>query len=217
MVNRERHRDRGTLRARVQLGKLGQELRDARLALGLRQVDVARAAGISTSWVSRIERRQAKEVGYRVLCVLFAVVGMDLSSRAFPGSAPLRAEGHRKLLDRFRLLLPEGVPWRTEVPLPGNGDPRAWDARTELWALRVAIEAETRLTDSQALERRLMLKVRDGNVERLILVLADTRDNRRVLREVGDSLRASFPLQGQAARAALRSPKDPGCNLLVLV
>lgn len=216
MVTRERHRDRGSRRARVTLGRLGQELRDARLALGLRQSDVARAAGISPSWISRIERGEAPEVGFRLLCVLFAVVGMDLSSRAYPGGAPLRDDGHHKLLARTRLILPEGAPWQTEVPLPGSHDQRAWDATTRLWGLRIGIEAEMRLTDAQAFERRVMLKARDGEVDRVIVVLADTRWNRSVLREVGDALRASFPLQGQAALDAIRSPNDPGCNLLVL-
>lgn len=53
------------------------------------------------------------------------------------------------------------------MPLPR--DQRAWDAVTELWHLSVGIEAETRPTDLQALERRLLLKARDGGVARLVL------------------------------------------------
>jgi transcriptional regulator with XRE-family HTH domain len=212
----ERHRDRGTRRARRALAELGRELREARLALGLRQLDVAAAAGVSRAWVSRIERGQAPEIGYRCLCVLFAVVGMDLTSRVFPGGEPLRDSAHVQLLGRFRALLPEGTPWRTEVPLPRPGDQRAWDAQARLWDVLAGIEAETRASDAQRLERRVALKARDGGVDRLILVLADTKANRRFVREHGDALRPSFPLQGPGAKAALRSARDPGCDLLVL-
>jgi hypothetical protein len=152
-----------------------------------------------------------------MLSILLAVVGLDLSLRAYPGGSPLRDEGHRQLLARFRALLPLSASWRTEVPLPTPGDQRAWDATTDLWGMRVGIEAEMRPTDLQALERRLGLKLRDGGVDRLILVLADSRANRRLIRTVGEGLRSSFPLQGAAANAAIRSVADTRCNLLVLV
>ena len=102
------------------------------------------------------------------------------------------------------------------MPLPIPGDQRAWDATTELWRLRVGIEAETGPSDLQALERRLALKVRDGGVDRLILVLADTRANRKLIRDAGAALRSLFPVQGAPALVAIRSKGDPGCHLLVL-
>ena len=49
-----------------------------------------------------------------------------------------------------RALLPADSAWKTEVPLPIPGDQRAWDATTELWRLRVGIEAETGPSDLQA-------------------------------------------------------------------
>lgn len=217
MPHRERQRDRGARRARSSLAELGRELRQARHAAGLRQADVARASGVSASWISRVERGVAPEVGLRQLSIIAAVVGLDLSVRAYPGGAPLRDEGHRQVLQRARGLLPAGAPWRTEVPFPQVGDARAWDAMTELWNLRVGIEAELRPDDLQALERRLGLKLRDGGVDRMILVLADTRHNRGLLRLAGEDLRGLFPLQGREAIAALSSSTDPGCNLLILV
>jgi transcriptional regulator with XRE-family HTH domain len=193
------------------------ELREARRSLGLRQLDVARAAGVSRSWVSKVELGQTVDVGIRTLSIFAAIVGLDLSVRTYPGPDPLREQGHHDLLARVHALLPPRAPWRTEVLLPIPGDQRAWDAMTELWALAVAIEAEMRLTDLQALERRLWRKVRDGRVERLILAIADTRHNRAVVRQLAGALRASFPLQGAAAVAAIRSDHDPGCHLLLLV
>ena len=85
---RERPRDRGVRLARAALIQLGREIREARRGLGLRQIDVARVTGVSGSWISRIERGVAPEVGVRLLAVVLAVVGLDLSVRAFAGGAP---------------------------------------------------------------------------------------------------------------------------------
>jgi hypothetical protein len=51
----------------------------------------------------------------------------------------------------------------------------------------------------------------------MILVLADTRHNRAVVRTIGLERRRAFPVQGRAARAALRSAVDPGGDLLIVV
>jgi hypothetical protein len=178
---------------------------------------VARAAGVSASWISRVENAAVEDLGLRSLSMMLAVVGLDLSVRAFPGGQALRDEGHRQLLARFRALLPPGSEWHTEVPLPIPGDQRAWDATTRLWGLPVAVEAELRPTDLQALERKLSLKKRDAGLMRLVLVLADTRSNRAFLRWTGDDLASHFPIQGRRARQALLDPSDPGADLLVLI
>ena len=90
-----------------------------------------------------VELGRADDVTVTTLSVLSAVVGLDLGLRAYAGGSPLRDQGHRKLLDRFRALSPRTAAWRIEVPLPIPGDQRAWDAMTDLWSLRVGIEAET--------------------------------------------------------------------------
>jgi len=216
MPPRERARDRGSRKAREDIIVMGRELRAARRGLGLRQVDVAAAAGVTRSWVSKVELGKVIDIGVRTLAVLLAVVGLDLRLRAYPGGTPYRDDGHRALLARFHASLPPGSPWQTEVPLPIPGDQRAWDAMTVLWGLRVGIEAEMRPSDLQALQRKLSLKVRDGGVDRLILVLADTKANRRFLRLASEDLGSLFRLQGRDAARALRSSVDPGCNLIVL-
>jgi hypothetical protein len=157
------------------------------------------------------------EVGFQLLFVLGAIVGLDIRARAYPGGSALRDVGHLRVLMRFRGLLPREAPWATEVPFPTPGDQRAWDARTRLWGLRVGVEVEMRLVGIQALERRIALKARDGDVDRVILVVADTRHNGRVLRDMGESMRGSFPIQGRYAASLLALPADPKCNLLVLV
>ena len=82
---------------------------------------------------------------------------------------------HIALLRRLQSALGPRVGWRTEVPLPGGGDRRAWDALIGVGATRIGVETETRARDAQSLQRRLALKKRDGGVDHVILLLADTR------------------------------------------
>lgn len=96
------------------------------------------------------------------------------------------------------------APWRTEVPLPIAGDRRAVDGQTQLGGERIAIEAETHLTDIQALERRLLLKQRDAGYRVMVLLVSDTAHNRRVLAAHRASLRAAFPLDTRAVLVALQ-------------
>ena len=102
------------------------------------------------------------------------------------------------------------------MPVGGPGDLRAWDAVLSGPAV-IGIDAETRLYDIQALQRRTELKKRDGHVDRVVLVVADTRHNRTVLRLHGHDLAATFPIRGDDALAALRSGKDPGGDAIVLL
>ncbi len=71
--------------------------------------------------------------------------------------------------------------WRTEVPMPIQGDHRSADAVIDGQRIVAMVEAETRIDDVQALERRIGAKQRDLGIERVILLLADTRHNRAVV------------------------------------
>jgi hypothetical protein len=79
---------------------------------------VAGAAGVTRSWVSKVELGKATDVGVRSIGVVLAVVGLDLRLRTYPGATPFRDDGHRALLARLRASLPPGSSWQTEVPLP---------------------------------------------------------------------------------------------------
>jgi hypothetical protein len=81
--------------------------------------------------------------------------------------------------------------------------------------LLIGVEAETRPTDLQELQRRLALKKRDGQVDRLILVLADTDWCRRLLRL--NDIEATLPVAGKVALRALAEGRDPGGDSVVLV
>ena len=73
-------------RARYVLRRAGTVLRDARLALGLRQRDAAGRAGMSQSFWSRIERGVTTAVSVETLASCGAAVGLQLA--AFVERAP---------------------------------------------------------------------------------------------------------------------------------
>jgi hypothetical protein len=81
--------------------------------------------------------------------------------------------------------------------------------------LVIGVEGETRPTDAQQLARRLALKQRDGGVDRLILVLADTDWCRRFVRL--NDLEAAFPVAGRLALRAVAGGRDPGGDSVVLI
>lgn len=217
MPTRERAIDRGTRLSRQGLVQIGRELRLARIAHGLSQGDVGRAGHLSVSMVSRIERGERPRVPALYLYQLASVVGLELSVRAYPAGDALRDVAHRDLLQRLRSRLAADLRWRTEVPLPNPGDLRAWDAVIAGDRFRIGVEAETRVTDAQAIERRSSLKKRDGGVDHLILLLADTRSNRRFVREAWPALAERFPISARDALRALGDGRDPGGDALILL
>jgi transcriptional regulator with XRE-family HTH domain len=209
--------ERGHLRGRETVALMQREFRTGRLDRGLSQADVADALGVDRSWVSRIERGLTGDLSIVTAAELLASVGLELSARAFPSGGPLRDAAHAALLGRFRECLHPGLKWATEVPLPIAGDLRAWDAMVGGRGWRCGIEAETRPRDVQALERRVALKQRDGDVDHVILLLLDGRSNRALLREHGDLLQERFPVPGKRALELLGAGRSPGGNALVLL
>ena len=142
----ERAVDVATWRSREQTARIGQEIRDARLALGLSQRDVARSARIDQSTLSRIERALHPRPPVVVLARLLAVLGLELSLKAYPAGHPLRDAAHVALLDRLRARLSPRLTWRSEVPLANASDRRAWDAC--IWASGLVIGVEVETPDS---------------------------------------------------------------------
>jgi transcriptional regulator with XRE-family HTH domain len=223
MPTRERPVDRGTFRGRRIMAERGLELRTARIDRGLTLAEVARATAMSASKVSRIERGMASQLTVIDMARLHAVVGLELSVRAYPGGRPIRDVAQTVLLAHFRDHLHRSIRWSIEVPLPIPGDQRAWDAviagggpnaRTT-W--RFGVEAETAPHDVQALARRLSLKARDGAVHGVILLLPTTRRTRDFLREAGALLSADFPVAGPHALESLAAGTAPTGNAIVVI
>ena len=167
--------------------------------------------------MSRIERGAAPWVTFETLAVIAAVLGLDLPSRAFPIGNPIRDVAQLQLLAKLRALLPPGLTWRTEVPLRIERDLRAWDAVVGGPGWRVPLDAETRPRDVQALARREALKRRDDGADTMILLVADTRHNRQVIRLARADLVGEFPIIGAAVLAAVCKGERPtGSGILFL-
>jgi len=81
----------------------------------------------------------------------------------------------------------------------------------------IGIDAETRLRDFQAVDRRLMLKARDSGIACVILLVSATRTNRAILREAGGLARINYPISSSDTMASLASGRDPGGNAIVLL
>jgi transcriptional regulator with XRE-family HTH domain len=209
-----------TDRARRRIGEDDRRVRAdiaaARRNSGLSQDAVAAACGISGSTEGRIENGITRTVDIRTLAAMAAAVGLELRLRTYPAGDAIRDAGQVRLLDRLKGRLHPLLGWSTEVPLPIPGDLRAWDALIRGSSWRIAVDAETVLDDIQALERRLALKRRDGEVDHVILLVADTVRNRRAIASAPASF-ADLPLRTRPILAAFREGHDPGGSGIVIL
>jgi transcriptional regulator with XRE-family HTH domain len=211
----ERRFTRADQRAALALGNLGRELRSARVSHGLSQQVVAAASGVQQAEVSRIETGRRPGATIRTLARLATAVGLELSVRLYPGGEPIRDKAHIALLARFRQAIGELWTWAAEVPLPIPGDKRAWDRVLRGAGVVIGVEAETRATDLQEVQRRVGLKKRDGQVDRVVLVLSNTEWNRRLIRL--NDLERGFPIPGKVALKLLAEGRDPGGDAMILI
>lgn len=218
MATATRALDRGSRLGERFLQSIGEEFVGARPGLGVSQEHVATAAHISRPRYSRIERATAKTLQVLELARIASVLGLDPSIRLFAGGLPLRDAAHAA---RLRSILAEAklpLRCRTEVPLPARPvrlELRAWDA-TISGERRTAVELEMRINDTQALERRISLKRRDDPTDSFLLLVADTRTNRRVLAEIP----GLFPDLPRYTKRRLiddlRAARDPGSGLVLI-
>ena len=213
-IDRRRKADQQTTQA---LLDIGSDFRDARLDNGLSLAEIGAAAGISRWQAARIERGACAGVSLATLNRMAVANGQRLSLRAYPDDDPIRDAAHARLLERLRVRLATSFRWRTEVPLP-RGGLRAWDAWAEVDRDLTAIEAETRIHDGQALERRLMRKRQDDpRVDRMVLLIADTAANRSALALLRDGLRATFPLDTREVLAAFAAGHHPAASGIAIL
>jgi transcriptional regulator with XRE-family HTH domain len=203
--------------ARAIRNDLGREIRLARLAAGTSQREAGARVGISRSQWGRIESGELQQVNVDQLSRACSSVGLRLHARAVPDADPALDAGQLALLERFRRQLPPSIRMATEVPLPIPGDRRAWDGFLRLGPTAIGIEAEARVRDAQALDRRCALKRRDGGVDVVILLVADTPSNRNVLALHREALRANFPLDTRSVLAALRVARAPAASGIVVL
>jgi transcriptional regulator with XRE-family HTH domain len=216
MATSERLAARSERLADELIASFGRQLRIARVGSGLSQRSLESATGLSHAEVSKIERGRVADVPMRSLIRFAAAVGLAMPGRLYPSGDAIRDAGHARLLARFRAELHASLRWRTEVPLPIPGDLRSWDAVTGGHDWRIGVEAETVISDDQALERRLSLKRRDGGVDHVVLLIADTPRNRRALAAAPAAF-GDLPLRTRAMLAALRTGTNPGASGIVIM
>jgi transcriptional regulator with XRE-family HTH domain len=216
MANRQRLLTIGTRRGERFCSEFGQTIRDARVGLGLAQQELGPFVRMSSSQVGRAERAMPPYVDFIEASKLAQVLGLELSVKCFATGAAVRDAGHVRLLNRLISKTPL-IDWRLERPIPIPGDQRAWDARAVVDGSVIGLAAETRLHDVQALLRREHGKMRDSDVELLLLLVLGSRANRETLRDIRESLRPDLPLDSREILAALRQGKAPSASGIVLL
>jgi transcriptional regulator with XRE-family HTH domain len=206
-------------RTRRQLDDIGSELLEGRLTLNLSQQLLAEACGMSRKHYGQIERGSNSSLTIAELNRIAAVLGLMPSIRVYPGGVSVRDVASATRLQRFLAEVRHPLTFRLEVALPvveGRLERRAWDAVVYRDRERCAVELEMRLRDVQQLRRRFDLKRRDDPTESFLLLIADTRHNRRVLAAF-DALFADLPrLRPSQVRTALAEGRLPPTGILLI-
>jgi len=147
------------------------------------------------------------------------VLGLEPSIRLYPGGTPVRDQAQASRLASFLRVARPPMSSRTEVVLPQTREfpeRRAWDAVLYGQGERTAVELETRLRDVQTVRRRHELKRRDDPTEHFLLLVADTRHNRRVLAEFAELFVDLPRLRPSAVLAALAEGRHPPTGVLLV-
>ena len=204
--------------------RIGRLLRALRRRRGLRQLDVAHAAGVSQSTVSLIERGHLATLSIKTVRRVVAVVEAH-----FEGLVSWRGGAIDRLLDERHATLAgqvardlEALGWDVQLEVTFNvyGERGSIDVLALMPGreLALVIEIKTELTFVDEMIRRLDVKERlaarivldrfgwrPRTVGRL-LVMLDTATNRRRVAAHEWSLMPAFHDRGVAVRRCLREP-----------
>ena len=219
MPTAQRAIDQGTRLAERHAAAAADEIRERRLMLGQSQELVARSCRMSRGRFARIERGRATNLTILELDRIAAVLGLAASIRLYPGGPPVRDAAHAARLTKLLTHVRPPLSYRIEVPLPKAGDRwdgRAWDVVLSGGGRRTSVELEMRLRDVQAMWRRLDLKRRDDPTDDVLLLVADTRANRRVIAEFAVLFKELPKLRPSAVRAAVQAGRHPGTGFLLI-
>jgi len=216
MATRETRLDRGRRRGRAVVARLMSELVATRQALNLSQRALARELRRSQTALVRAERlAKIDRASFVEVAEMASILGLELSAALRVLGDPLRDRGHQALITRFRGLLAATIKVIAEVPLPNIGDRRSWDLLLRCVGQLVGVEAETRVRDVQALVRRMRERERDGGVDEVVLVLAESAVNRRLLPELLEALGPRFATPPRSLLKALRAGQPlPGSGVV---
>lgn len=197
------------------------ELRLARTTGGLSQRRLAELAGVSQSFVSRVEHGRQRP-NWPTACALAAAAGHDLSLRLFPtDGVPLRDRGQLGAVEA--IVAQAHGSWRVRLEHPvAAGDRRAADLVLEGRDEILHIEVEGGLVDLQAQLRaaqlkRAALEQQFGRQVTLVLAVPGTRRSRSVLASIRPAIAPALPRSSAAVWRSIRTgmPLD-GDGLLLL-
>lgn len=206
--------------------RVGAALRAVRQRRGWKQAELATAASVSQSTVSRVERGHLDQLPTSTIRRVMAALDMRVEVRVRWRGGELD-----RLLDRAHAAMGESVVesllargWlvRPEVSFSRYGERGVIDilAFHPASSSLLAIELKTVLADLQELmagvDRKLRLAPEVGrslgwratSVSGLVVV-SDGRTNRRRVAEHRRLLRAAFPTDGRHFRSGCASHRDP--------
>lgn len=220
MTSRERRATRATFSMRRDVRKAGDDLREARLRAGLTLEQVATAIGVSAPTVLRTERAIGPGARPELLAGHAEAVGLRARLLLYPADDPIRDSAQVRLIRSFRGAIGPLASMDLERPVvltAGSTDRRAFDAVIRLPSGECGVECYTRFHDCQAQLRAALLKQRDAQLGRLLIVVRGTHTNRRSVAAAADLIRLNFPLGTRAVLLALRAGRDLEANGIVML
>ena len=218
MATRQTRFERGRQRGRAVAARLISELVATRHTLNLSQRALGRELRRSQTAVARLEHlTRIDRVSFVDVAEIASILGLELGAALHALGDPLRDRGHQALIRRFRALLAATIKVVAEVPLPNAGDRRSWDLLLRSVGQLVGVEAETRVRDIQALVRRIRERELDGGVDQIVLVLAESAFNRRLLPELLEALGPRFATPPRNLLRSLRAGQPlPGSGVVLI-
>lgn len=205
--------------------RVGRSIRAIRIRLDWRQADLANRAGVSRSFVSKLERGLIRDVDLDRLDRTCQALGADLDVRVrWRGESldRLLDEAHASIVDRVIREL-HAADWATAVEVTfnefgdrGSVDVLGWHPTSRSL---LVVEVKSVVPDAQATLMPLDRKTRLGRkigllhgweastVSRL-LVVSDRPINRRRVARLAATFDTAFPARNRAIRQWLRVPRD---------
>jgi transcriptional regulator with XRE-family HTH domain len=211
--------------------RLGSLLRNVRLRRGLRQEDLAAAAGLSRSTISLIERGHCETLSLAAIRRAAGAldIRVDVLGRWRGGDSDrLLSRRHSHLAERFATFLASNPGWVIEPEVSfsiygerGVVDQLAWHVASGHLLL---IELKTEFVDVNEMlgtfdrKRRLATAIAATRgwcptAVSAWLIVTDTKTNRRHAAQHSTLLRSRFQLDGRQLRPLLKRPSGPTTGL----